>query len=588
METHDLWLAEQEAAFTLGQRASSSSITGVSAASTPMLLLHEYENHFGFLLDHLPIYALHAHRPIVLLETIYSDITSLCATAHVDNLRTLVGIFTASAEPQWKLLGDWLHRGMPIPSALLTDETVDYALIDDERALDAEFFIKRDRDVSWADEDFWEAGFVDSEDGWPSWLSDADSRDMILEAGKARGLLKSLVGRVQVLDEWRPLQQVLKGFDGSTDISIMLAKHLAPTCQIVQFQLRRVLDDECRMDAHLEAIDGLLGMRSFDVLDDWCRALFDKMRSKSRWADPQVLTSSLRDIIEQRGDLWMNPSAIRIRLGRLTKGSSDVQSLGLCTASYQVPFPLSQLFTPTSMELRSEVFTFLLQIRHVRYTLDDIRLHLSYQTSNIRTVYRLLQKLTWTINIIWTWITDRVLEPERIKYRAQLANLTSLKSMINLELQHTRRIRDFCFGNPNMADVKEAIMSIFEIVVSLSLELSKDSDSASPSQVKQSTPGDTHVQGRSRRRKARRRKKDVESSSDEDDLNRERDGLDVLVQPIVDSDSRISWSDKIQVMEVELDGQVRYIRDSAERLASEPGQVAEFWSMLALSLEDWK
>ena len=47
-------------------------------------------------------------------------------------------------------------------------------------------------------------------------------------------------------------------------------------------------------------------------MSEWTQNLFEKIESGGRWADFQGLTSGLRDVIEDSGELWMNAPAIRL------------------------------------------------------------------------------------------------------------------------------------------------------------------------------------------------------------------------------------------------------------------------------------
>lgn len=167
---------------------------------------------------------------------------------------------------------------------------------DEERPLDAEFFIKRDRDVSWVDEDFWEAGHVISNDGWPLWLDQGDLKDLVLEAGKARGLLRNLGGDQgdhDVLGAWPSLHSLLVTEYTSVEvIASRLAEHLEPMCHLALVQLRRVLTEDCAMDGHLDAVEGLLYMRGFDVMDQWTGWLFGQVKIFSLMARPVLIFCS--------------------------------------------------------------------------------------------------------------------------------------------------------------------------------------------------------------------------------------------------------------------------------------------------------
>jgi gamma-tubulin complex component 5 len=255
----DRWVADLETTLVSG-RSQTSPSANVSAASTP-----------------LP------------LDTLYITLTSLLPTTDISVFTRLFDIFVASAEPVWAMLGDWLRRGMPVPSAILEpDGEAALKGEDDERSLDPEFFIQRDRDAAWADEDFWEAAYVEGEDGWPVWLGGQEVKDLVFEAGKARGLLGGLVGAGPLLEEWKEIGDVLSPVRASLstdtpsrtavlDITSLIGSYISPMCTIATFQLRRVIEEDCGLLEHLDAMEGLLFMKEFGIVDDWTAWLFQQV-----------------------------------------------------------------------------------------------------------------------------------------------------------------------------------------------------------------------------------------------------------------------------------------------------------------------
>nr|XP_031859138.1 uncharacterized protein CI109_005488 [Kwoniella shandongensis]KAA5526210.1 hypothetical protein CI109_005488 [Kwoniella shandongensis] len=592
----DTWLSEQEAAFTLG------SVTGTaSAASTPLLLNLELEKQHAPLLEHLSSFIPHSRSPTILLNLIYSTIISLNQTMSSHHLPALHYIFLLSAQPTWRILGKWLRHGMPIPSSLTDPEQSTFSTFDDETELDQEFFITRDRDVSWADEDFWECGFVVGGEGWPLWMGE-EVGEMVLEAGKARGLLRSLLGNVASVEEWSSLNEVV-GLPTSTlghdngaglgyetvDILESVTTHLKPMCQITQFHLRRVLDEECGLDQHLDAIEGMMYLKGFEVMHDWALGLFDKVKSGAKWKDFQILTSTLRDSIEKKQAGWMNPSAVR------------------------VPFPLSQLFTSTSIELRAEVFSLLLQLSLGRYLLAGTkgldkevlsRCHTREDESEIRSLWLVRQKITWFLegvssaSTLYIWLTGRVIETQTKVYRTKLESMTSLRSMIALELEHTRSIRDYAFLNPASFELHEAILSILDMTNTISECVTSFLAQTIPNQSEtRPTPGPssnniTERRKPRQRQRQRRRRKDI-SSSDEEDSNEvvrhdPKEGWQVGEASI--SFVELSLGQRIERMNKELEDAVALIKKGVDGLAQNltAGGGGEVWGMLSWDLEEWK
>lgn len=266
----DRWVAAQELAFIRGSAQGSGPTT-----STPLSLLSELDAQFGPMLDSLSSALPHAHDPVVLLNTLYAlvNMTVIPNSAH-RQMMTLRDIFIASATPLWTTLGRWLTDGMPIPRSLVDVESRS----DHERPLDPDFWIQRDRDVAWADEDFWDAAFIMSSRR-PDWITD-DVLELVLEAGKARGLLGAFAfGPAAEDDDWPHLSQVLCHAASDMPIPETLEMFLAPRCQLTTFHLRRVLDEECGLAAHLDAIDGILYFRAIEVLQPWTEALFQQVSS---------------------------------------------------------------------------------------------------------------------------------------------------------------------------------------------------------------------------------------------------------------------------------------------------------------------
>lgn len=260
----DTWVSELELAFVRGTEKPTSS--------TPLSLQRQLDERFGTMLDCLSSLLPYADKPNDLLNGLYSMLDTM------PRYRSeLLQVFITTAAPIWAMLGDWLTRGMPIPRSLLDLDSIS----DLERKLDPEFWVYRDQDVSWADEDFWEAAFLLRDDK-PAWIDDK-VLDLVLEAGKARGLLRGLLGREieDASEGWISLSKLLHQNEDHFDLSETVSEHLKPMCQLMTFHLRRTLDEDCGLQAHLEAIDGLFYLRGFSTLQPWTEWLFSQVRPPS-------------------------------------------------------------------------------------------------------------------------------------------------------------------------------------------------------------------------------------------------------------------------------------------------------------------
>ncbi|UOH84980.1 hypothetical protein LQV05_001796 [Cryptococcus neoformans] len=542
LELHDTWLSNLEASFTLGSRhgQSSSSVPGVPASTTPLLLIHELEQVHAPILRYLSEFVPYAHSPTLLLNLIYSAVVNTRQTGSTPHITSsLFKLFYRSAEPMWHMLGIWLQQGMPVPLSLTDPEQLAFSslsLDDGERELDREFFIKRDKDVSWADEDFWDCGFVVRDEGWPMWMGD-EIGTMIMEAGKAQGLLRSLLGSVntEIVKEWSSLVDVLTGpMDGFT-------------------------------------FPFLLG--ETDIVE--------KVIVKGEpWSDFQLLTSSIRTVTEARQAFWMNPDALRIRTTRPQGVYLGPRALGAIRADYLVPFPLSQIFTETSIAIRAEVFTFLLQLSMGRWILAETKrtdkemmIHSlpNDQRRELRSLWCMRGKLLWLLDVVYSWLTGRVIETQTASFRNKLEELTSLGSMITLELEHTRKIRDYCFLNPAPSDLLEAIFGILDMTCTLSDSLS--------SFKAQSTPEKTPQFVTKRRRRVRRPQRDL--SSDEEMEKMIKGSSETMGEYKKVSNGKTN----LQEAHRELQCCVGVIKNAIEKLSME--RDGDLWAELSIALEEW-
>lgn len=178
--------------------------------------------------------------------------------------------------------------GIPIPSALLDEEAVGEDL-DNEKSFDKEFFLKRDKDVSWADEDFWECAWIVTDEaeegGWPTWINE-EIKEKVVEAGKARGLLRGLkdgdIG-TKGMRKWKGLAEII-AIDCEKGMILDLMKEIqdfiGPICDLVLLEMRSILDVECGLMEHLNAIEGNIYLRSWGVGEEWSNWLYDQV---SHW-----------------------------------------------------------------------------------------------------------------------------------------------------------------------------------------------------------------------------------------------------------------------------------------------------------------
>jgi gamma-tubulin complex component 5 len=131
------------------------------------------------------------------------------------------------------------------------------------------------------------------------------------------------------------------------------------------------------------------------------------MDSKRGWTDFHFLNSVFSDVVEgSKGggaNQWIQPALVRLSFhGSRDKEraiSGTVKAIDGLLVEYAAPFPLTYIFTPTTMQVYGEVFTFLLQIRRAKSVLERILIRGDARVIGMerKMFYALRSRLNWFV-----------------------------------------------------------------------------------------------------------------------------------------------------------------------------------------------
>lgn len=242
------------------------------------------------LLD-LPIRFTPFTMSILLLDTLLTAADTSSSNGDTETFKSLMQVFTASAEPIWTMTGLWLKHGMPTQDQALAQDG------DSLTALDDEFFIQ-DNGLSILDSDFWTNGFTIRDANTEAHASESPSvlldliTNHVLRAGKAVGLLRILdlplindgTPEPTWMTDWPTFTALLHEHHATVLVGTS-KEHLArfvydiilPRCQIPQKQLAQMAISECNLWLHLTAIEELYLMRKGDAISYFSDTLFAKV-----------------------------------------------------------------------------------------------------------------------------------------------------------------------------------------------------------------------------------------------------------------------------------------------------------------------
>ena len=131
------------------------------------------------------------------------------------------------------------------------------------------------------------------------------------------------------------------------------------------------------------------------------------MDNQQGWADFHALNTVFSDVVEMNSlgaTKWMEPSLMRLsyRGGKEKERSiaRSIKAIDGLTAEYAIPFPLTYIFPPKVLQIYSEIFVFLLQIRRAKTVLEKILVRgdgAKHLQSEIKVFYSMRSRLSWFI-----------------------------------------------------------------------------------------------------------------------------------------------------------------------------------------------
>lgn len=134
------------------------------------------------------------------------------------------------------------------------------------------------------------------------------------------------------------------------------------------------------------------------------------MDSTQPWSDFHFLNTAFNDVIDANLNAgvpeWVNASLIRFTY----RGSKEkdrtikrtVKAIDELSVEYVVPFPLTYIFQPTTIQGYSDIFVFLLQIRRAKSVLERILVRDERGRGNklreeLKVFYAMRSRLSWFI-----------------------------------------------------------------------------------------------------------------------------------------------------------------------------------------------
>ncbi|KAF5388371.1 hypothetical protein D9615_000745 [Tricholomella constricta] len=591
-----------------------------------------------------------------LLDQLFASVQAHLERGEQTAGAALLRVFVRSAEPIWGMMGKWLRDGMGLGVAIGSGDAAAIWELDDEFFIESSGLGVGMMGLGLLDPEFWREGYALREGVVYAEKQGEAAMDVdvlggeerrqktiplflehvaepVLSAGKAVGLLRALgvplssITAANGAGEWRSFEDLVNSTSPSSEdhqededtlfsvsidtLSRVIYDRLLPRCNAAGALLARVLVDDCALWSHLQSIEDMFLMRRGDAMSHFTDVLFAKMDAQQSWTDFHFLNTAFRDVVEASSSVgakeWIQTSLVRL----VYRGGKEkdraiartVKALDGLAVEYAVPFPLTYVFQPATLQGYGEVFVLLLQIRRAKGVLERILVRGEARGERLRAelkaFYAMRSRLSWFINTLLNFLTTYVVHAQVVKFQKEFREAKSLDEMVRLHDDHLDKIRSRCLLKPNTSSLYRAILSILDMALHFTdFFVTFAGDTTTTLDVsRQSISMRRH---RSRRHRHRRRNvigfsqslRDMEDSSDEsEDEIQEVGGADAP-EPSFSTNASVSYAEegfqtRMDKMSSELDGLVRFLRRGVESLAGGTGEAAPAYGVLAFALEDW-
>ncbi|KAM4749592.1 gamma-tubulin complex component 6 isoform 2-T2 [Rhinophrynus dorsalis] len=239
------------------------------------------------------------------------------------------------------------------------------------------------------------------------------------------------------------------------------------------------------MEKHFEAIRHFLLMEDGEFAQSLSDLLFEKLGSghtPSELLSPLVLNSILNKALQYslHGDSHLASNltfALKYIPEVFTPTAPD--TLNCLELKYKIDWPLNIVITDTCMNKYNKVFSFLLQLKHMVWTLRDVWFHLKRtalvnQASN-SVQYRQLQlyrhEMQHFVKVIQGYIANQILHVTWCEFRNKLCAVTNLEEIHRTHTEYLNKALFRGLLTEKAAPLMNIIHSMFSLILKFRIQL---------------------------------------------------------------------------------------------------------------------
>ncbi|XP_030044725.1 gamma-tubulin complex component 6 [Microcaecilia unicolor] len=242
---------------------------------------------------------------------------------------------------------------------------------------------------------------------------------------------------------------------------------------------------ELNMEKHFEALQHFLLMEDGEFAQSLSDLLFDKLglgQTPGELLNPLVLNSILNKALQYslHGDsqLASNLSFALKYLPEVFKPNAP-DALSCLELHYKVDWPLNIVITESCMSKYSKIFSFLLQLKHMVWTLKDIWFHLKRSAlvnrASNAVQFRQLQlyrhEMQHFVKVIQGYIANQILHVTWCEFRNKLSAVGNLEEIHRTHAEYLNKALFRGLLTEKATPVMNIIHSIFSLILKFRVQL---------------------------------------------------------------------------------------------------------------------
>uniref|UniRef100_T1JKX1 Gamma-tubulin complex component n=1 Tax=Strigamia maritima TaxID=126957 RepID=T1JKX1_STRMM len=240
-----------------------------------------------------------------------------------------------------------------------------------------------------------------------------------------------------------------------------------------------VLKRDYRLLTYLDIMRKFFLMEAGDIMFNFYSEVFDLIKNGGRWQDEVLLTITLQDAIAAHYPHHSGCMSVMIDETASLHLHQPIELVSSIRPNCKIPWPVNMVVTNRMQRTYNQIFTFLLQIKWAKYSLDELRFQnleksrcsLMRSRSDLTRrslaprIYSLRMRLLHFVNNIHTYVMTQSLHTTGVELEQRLNCVFDLEEVVTAHSEYVDRLYHSCLLDDRMSLVRQAIVWVLNLAV---------------------------------------------------------------------------------------------------------------------------